>query len=405
MIIPKIAFRNIFRQKRRSFLTGLTIALGSFFCSVFIGISSGSYSFLIDMFIQDHTGHVQIHKKGYLDKPSLYNTIPELESIEQKLRAVPHVVAWAPRVIAPAIAFSGKKTTAVRVMGIDPYKEARTTRLRQKIQKGGFFTGRTRYEAVIGAGVSKILDAGPGDEFVLISQATDGSVANNIFRITGVIGKDNDPYEKMNCYTDMRTAADFFVLDGRHHEIAVLLDDQAFSRKTAPVIEKALADSSLEALPWQEIEKEFYKAMTADQKGHAILLLIIVVIAAAGVLNTVLMTILERTREFGILRALGTRPAGIFLMIVCETVFLSLISIAAGIAAGIGVNYFLAGHGIPMPASIEIGSVRFERMLGEVSFRTIWIPAAVSFFSAVFVSFFPALRAARIVPVRAMRDI
>ncbi len=402
-MLLKLAFRNIFRQKRRSFLTGLTIAMGTFLCAVFLGISEGSYSRLIDAFTRDHTGHIQIHRKGYPDKPVLCKTINGLDEIEKALAGRSEVVSWTSRITAPAMAFYGNRSTSVRVIGIDGRKEPLTTRFMRKIRSGSFFSSAGN-EVILGAGAAKILGARTGGEIALISQAGDGSVANAVFTVSGVIGKDNDSYERLNCYMEIRTAGSFFALENRYHEIAVLLKKPSLSVKTAQLINNALNNSDLEALPWQEIEKPFYKAMKADKKGNTIMLVIILVLMAVGVLNTVLMTILERTREFGILKALGSRPSGIFLLIVLETVFLAVVSVCAGIAMGMAANFLLGKYGIPSGPAVEIGGIRFEKIYGKVSFYTVWAPSSAAFLSALLVSLLPALRAARIVPVKAIRE-
>ena len=164
-----------------------------------------------------------------------------------------------------------------------------------------------------------------------------------------------------------------------------------------------LADSALAAAPWQVIERPFYQAMQADLEGMWLSLGIIMVIVAIGVLNTVLMAILERTRKFGVLRALGTRPRTVFKMIVLETACLAALSIVPGLAISLLINYVLSVQGIPLPMAIEYGGVSFDRMLGSLSPRVFWIPTLVVFATALAVSLIPALRAARITPIKAMR--
>ncbi len=124
---------------------------------------------------------------------------------------------------------------------------------------------------------------------------------------------------------------------------------------------------------------------------------------AIGVLNTVLMAILERTREFGVLRALGTRPANVFLLILGETVYLSGFSVLLGGVLGLIGNTILSKHGIVYPTPVEYGGYVFDRLISMVTFRSVWIPAVLTFGTAVFVSLFPATRAAKVAPARAMR--
>ena len=403
MIILKMAFRNIFRQKRRSLLTVLMMAGGCFLFSFFQGLSDGTYRNIIDMFTRARTGHIQIHKKGYLDKPSIYTTINNHNRIGSKINDLPYVQSWAPRVYSSALGFIGKKTSGVRIIGVHPMKESQTTRIKQKIKKGRFISDTPFNEVIIGAGLAKILNAGIGDELVLISQGADGSIANELFKVIGFAGSSNDPSERMNCYMHIETAQKFLELGGRVHEIAVVLSDLEKSRYTANLIKTALNDSSLDIDPWQVVEKDFYRAMLADKKGSNISIFIIMIIVAVGVLNTVLMTILERTKEFGVLRALGTRPKNVFFLIVLETGFLAIISIIVGEVLGVLVNYILSIHGIPYPSPIEYGGFVIDKALGMVSIKSIILPPVTTIVTAILVSIYPAVRAARIIPVKALR--
>ena len=237
MIISRIAFRNIFRQKRRSLLTALMMAGGTALFAISLGISEGSYANLIDMFTRDHTGHIQIHKRGYLDKPSLYNTLKHPDAQGLKIQNLPHVQAWAPRVYSPALAFIGKKTTGVRIIGVHPQREGAMTRLKRKLRKGRFISNGPIEEVIIGGGLVEILKADLGDEIALIAQAADGSVANELFKVVGVVSDGGDAYERMNCYMHIQRAQEFLVLPNRVHELAVVLTDQSKAEGVAKVIQ------------------------------------------------------------------------------------------------------------------------------------------------------------------------
>jgi ABC-type antimicrobial peptide transport system permease subunit len=149
-------------------------------------------------------------------------------------------------------------------------------------------------------------------------------------------------------------------------------------------------------------EKEFYQAMLLDKKGGDITNYVIMLIVAIGVLNTVLMAVLERTREYGVLKALGTRPAAVFLLIMAEVLILSLISCAAGAAGALALNHYLAMHGIPIPNPVSYGGVKFTVMLSAVTLETFTRPAWTVLAAALAVGVFPALKAARITPVKAL---
>jgi ABC-type lipoprotein release transport system permease subunit len=404
MLILKIAFRNIFRQRRRSAFTGLMMLVVTCLFSFFIGVHAGSYQGVIDMFTRAKTGHIQIHKAGYLDKPSIYKNIKDYERITSEIEKIPIVESWAPRVYASILVFVDTKTTGARLIGIDPKREMITTRFKEKIKKGASFSEDTSKEVIIGAPLAKILKAKIGGELVIITQAADGSIANGIFKIIGFAGSDDDPSERSSVYMNFKTAQEFLELENRIHEIAISIKDISKSKQTALLIRDMNLDQTIEVLPWEEIEKDFYKAMANDKKNSRIFFTIISLIVGVGILNTVLMSILERTREFGVLKALGTRPFYIFKLIVLESTILSTFCAVLGCIAGMTINYYFSRHGLRYPTPLEFQGVYFTEMRCIVNAESIIKPVLLTIFTAVSVSIYPAIRAARTIPVIALRS-
>jgi len=407
----KIAFRNIFRQTRRSLLTGLTMTGGMVLLSMTMSITNGTYSNMINMFTRDHTGHIQIHRKSYLERPTLYKTIKAPEELEKLLAGMPDIRGAAPRIHGPALAFAKGKTTPAQLVGIDPEKESRTTLIREKLKSGDFVGARKDlpHGVMIGAGIAETLKLKVGEEIVLISQAADGSMATERYPVIGLIGT-KESHERQSVYMTLKTAQEYFLLEGRVHEFALVVSHQNNAERVAEKLRGVLAKQSnafdnLSVEPWQVVEEEFYKAMVMDRQGNSITMGIIVLIVAIGVLNTVLMTLLERTREYGVLKAVGTRPTHLFRLIVLETLILGTLSSILGILISIPVNLWFQEHGIAMKTPIDIGGIPYDRMLGELSMNSLLSPALLTIGTALLVSLYPALRAARIRPVDAMRSV
>lgn len=401
-MLVKMAYRNVFRHKRRSLLTGLMMAGGCALFAMFVGMVAGSYGNIISLFTHDHTGHVQIHASGYLDRPTIYKRIQDPYAVGAKILSTKNVKAFTPRTHVPALAFAGTKTTGLTVTGIDPELEIGVTGLKNRIAEGSFLSATPEDSVLISDSNARILKAGVGDEIALISQSADGSIANGLFRIAGIFNSSGG-YHASRLYMHIATADEFFSLSGGAHEIAIALTSHEKARKAATEIQRIIGDK-MEADPWQVVEREFYIAMQADIKGNYITIIVFTVIIALGVLNTVLMVILERTREFGVLKALGTRPNDLIKLIVLETVILALISIVVGNVAGVLINWALSIHGIPYPIPLEYGGMLIDKILSEITFQSIWFPSLVILLSSLVVSLPPALRAARISPTKAMRE-
>ena len=402
-MILKIAFRNIFRQKRRTILTALAMIVGFTLLSVTIGLSDGAYGNIITMFTRNRTGHIQVHRAGYLDKPSLYETIDGYAAIGETIQGTAGVDAWTPRVYAAGLGSVGEKSTAVQIIGVDVARETQATRFDQKVVEGSVLAESASHEAVIGKGLAKILSAKIDSEIVIFSQGADGSIANDVYKIIGIAESGDDGTDRVACYLHIEDAQELFVLEGRIHEIVVIVSNINHVSKITDTIKTRLNNSTLDVAPWQVVAKSFYRAMKTDQQGDAISRWVIMLIVAIGVLNTVLMSVLERTREYGVLKAVGTKPTQIFWLVICEVVIIAIGSICVGVLLGVLSNYLLSIYGITYPEAITYGGMKFTTLYAEVNVRCLIIPAITVMLSATIVSLFPAIKAARIMPAKAMR--
>jgi ABC-type lipoprotein release transport system permease subunit len=408
MLILKIAFRNIFRQRRRSTFTILTMVGGFVLFSLALSISEGTYATVIEKFTKSYTGHLQIHKKGYFEKPSLYKSITEYEILNEQLKKIPGVSSWTPRAYSASLASKDKKTAISKIIGISPDQESKTTSIKNKLKEGRYLNESltVNNEVIVGAGLAETLKLNLGDEFVLIGQGADGSISNDIFKVVGILKGDVFSMDRNYCYMDLKMAQKFLSLDNGFHEVTIVLNDYKKSEDTALLLNQNLKNANItnmEVLAWPVLEKQFYNTMVFEKRGMRICLIVIVIIVAIGVLNTVLMTILERTTEYGVLRALGTRPIMIFWMIILESAGLAIISIILGFLISFTINYWVSIHGIDYPAPIDIGGFSITTMYGLIYPGAFIVPTVVTFFTALFVSIFPAVRAMRIIPVEAMR--
>ncbi len=402
-MILKIAFRNMLRQKRRSALTLLSMFGGFFLASISIGWSDGTYSYIINMFTRNRLGQIQVHKRGYLDRPSLYETIPDYASIGKSIQEVSGVEAWAPRVYSAGLVSLGDKTAGVQLIGIDPDLEEGTTHFNRKINRGKPLSESPAPEALLGEGLMKIIGAKPGQNIVVLSQAADGSIANDLFRIIGVVATGDEISDRTAVYLNLQEEQDFLALDSEVHELVVVIYDLAKVANITAAIRARLSNTTLDVEPWQEFARSFYVAMKADQKGMWIMLFIITLVVAVGVLNTVLMSVLERRREYGLMKAVGTRPGQIVMLVLSEVCFLAIAGVALGALLSTAVNTLLSFRGIPLPAAFTYGGVEFSRMYSEVSARSLYIPAVTVIAAALLVSLPPAWKAAGTRPAQAMR--
>ncbi|MDH3890164.1 MAG: FtsX-like permease family protein [candidate division Zixibacteria bacterium] len=404
MLIFKIAFRNCLRQKRRTTLTVLTMLGGFVLASVSIAWSDGSYDYVINMFTRHEMGHIQIHRQGYLDRPTLYQTIDDYESLGAAFEQAENVQFWTPRLFSSGLASVAGKSSGVKIIGVDPVRENSATSFDRKVTKGKSLAKVPSHQALLSEALAQTLKAGIGDEVVIVSQAADGSIANDLYQIVGLTESGDAITDRTSLYLHIEDAQELLVLENRAHEIAVVVEDLDGLDEVAVVIAESIDRPELDVATWQVFAKSFYTAMQADQKGTWISLFVIILVVSVGVLNTVLMTVLERTREYGVLRAVGTAGGQVVQMVIYEVLVMAVVSVIIGSGIAYGVNYFLSIEGIPLPTPLTFGGIVFDRMFTIVNVRSFVIPAVTVFLSAMVTSIFPAGMAARTAPAKAMRS-
>jgi len=364
-----------------------------------MSLLEGSWSNVVDIFTLDHTGHIQVHKDDYAKRPKIHKTIENPAVVETTLKNHEDVTGWAPRVYSSALAYGGNKTSIARIFGIDPELEPTVTRILQKVSAGQYFSAQPNadgyFPAMIGRGLANSLRLDVGDEIVLISSGADGSIANDIFIITAIIGNTTS-FDRLGVFLPLTVAQEFLSIGGEVHEFALLARNKHDNEQLAVELQSLMP--SLNVSPWQQIEATFYRTMQSDKQGNYFTMALIVFIVFIGVLNTVLMSVLERTKEFGVLKSIGCRPSELVKLIFIETVMLASISISVGLALILPVIVWFTEVGIKLDISVDMGGVVFDTMKGDLSAYVVFMPMGFMLLTAALISLPPGLRAARILP-------
>ncbi|MBT4760858.1 MAG: ABC transporter permease [Bdellovibrionaceae bacterium] len=392
-MLLKMSLRNILRNRRRSLLTGIMMLFGMVIVSYSLALTDGTYNGIIDIFTTQHTGHVQVVHKEYIKNRSIYKTITNYKDVLNKITSDKQVKAVAPRIFGGALGFHKTKTLGLEVVGIHPKLEDQATGIQKRILKGNYFELNSEYEALIGKKVAKILKLELGDELVLISQGADGSIANDLFKVKAIVGTKDGGKDDYRVYLPLNTATEFYSLYNQVHEISIVLGS---IKGAVDFTDELQLKKPLIARPWQIVEAEFYKAMEMDKQGNMVTLFILILMVGVSVLNTVLMSTLERTREFGVLKALGTQPRHLFSMIVSEAIILSLMSVFVGAFISFGLNYYSSIYGFKFDEPMSIGGMMISEFNSELSVGSIFYPGLMIVFTAIIASLYPAIKASKI---------
>ncbi len=420
-LISSLAWRNIFRQKRRTILTILTMTGGFVLTSFAIGWMEGSYNGMILFFTSHKTGQIQVHRAGYLENPSLYDTVDNYLSVAGQIESVDGVMAWAPRIYAGALLASREEgssdgifanSAAASVTGIDPLFEQNATQFASQITLGSMLTAsaadsslRATGQILLGKELATTLNVSVGDSLILLSQAADGSSADRRYTVAGIVSTGNTDADRVTCYITLADAQLLFALENRVHEIAIVTGSLGVVEHTASEISASPISSNLSVSSWKQFAKEFYNGMQADEASLKIMLAIVISVAALGVLNTILMMVLERRREFGVMKAIGTRPAQIVRMIVLEANLMGLISVVFGsVLSTIGL-LIISKHGMILDPPLNYGGFMFREMVAAITPASYWIPAVSVMVTASVVSLIPALKAAHTDAAKSLRTV
>jgi ABC-type lipoprotein release transport system permease subunit len=402
MLIIKIAFRNIFRQKRRSFLTLLTMVSGFIMANLALSINLGTYGNIIEDFTRNKTGHVKVNHREYRESPSIYKTIDSSNNIMRRLENNSLISHATPAIFGGGLAAVHDKSFPVTVRAVDPRREDAAFNLSEEITAGDYFSSKGSREVILGKKLAHRLSAESGDTLYLFSQTAYGRMAEDIFTVRGIISPEDTRTSQSLLLMPLETAQEYYELNNRIHEISLVAKQDGVSRKIAQQIQTLLPDRYT-ALPWQKFNSAFYEAMRADQDGAWVTIIIILIIVGFGILNTVLMAVLERQREYGILKAVGTTPTQIFVLIILEMGMLFLLSLVLSLPLAVAGNYYLAVEGIPLKEPFSYGGIVWNHIYAGFVPESFIIPALVVGIITLCVSFFPALKAARTNPAVTMR--
>lgn len=401
-MLYKYSLRNTLRQKRRTMFTMLMMIGGFVLCGFTIGWTEGAYDYMINKFTRTWTGHIQVHRGDYLERPGLYKTIDNYGRVIEKVRSAKGVEGAAPRVITSGLGSVGENTAGVQIVGIEPEEENSATGFNGRIEKGEPLGDSPDRSVLLGGRLAEALEAGAGDSLIIISQAADGSMASGIYRIRGLYSSGNQANDRASVYMHIRDAQSLFALEGRIHEILVVCRALDQVHPAAGRLREELKGRELDVAEWPEINPVFYRSMKSDKAGAYYSYAIIVIIVAVGVLNTVLMSVMERRKEYGVMKALGTRPWQIVRMIYLEIGTIALASSIAGSAITLALLYYFSINGISGFGEMSVAGITVSEYPSRILPAAFYVPLVLIFISAALVAVYPAARAARVDPARAM---
>jgi putative ABC transport system permease protein len=410
----KMAWRNIWRNPRRTLLTVTAIALACILLVFMLSFQFGSYETMINASVKVHTGHLQVQARGYQADKEIRLTIPDPLPVERALDAIPEVKSYAPRARAFALISSRDRTYGIMVEGIDPAAEKRVSTLASIVRQGDYLDDGSPKDglpdALVGHLLARNLSVTIGDELTLLGQGRDGSIAATVVRVRGITDSGLDEFDRNAIQIPLNHFQDVFTMGSAVHEIVIvghrLADTAIIKAALKPALESIHVRPPLVVLDWEALMPGLKQAISMDLVSGSIFYLILIMVVAFSILNTFLMAILERTYEFGVMMAMGTRPARLTRLVLTESIGMTLVGVVSGMLIGCLVTGYFMVHGINLGDASEISrqfgipSVLYPRL---TLVSIVAGPLAV-FLITLLAALYPALKIRRLQPVEAMRQ-
>ncbi|MCX2739815.1 ABC transporter permease [Pontibacter anaerobius] len=399
-----IAWRNIWRNRIRSLVVIAAIAVGIGAIALSVGfMNSMSDSFIRNSINHDYS-HLQLHHPRFRQEPEVRFSLPHANRIVAYLRQDPAVKAFSRRLLINGMIASSRASAGVQIYGINREQEAATTSLDSLLEEGTYFTGKSRNAILISRKMADKLKAGLRTKLVLTFQDVEGNVVAGAFRVQGIFDSPSPRLNEGAVYVRQQDLSPLLGTDTLTHEIAVLLHantqvlpEARYLRSHWPMVD---------VKTWEELSPELDLMQEQSGLTMTILLVILMVALAFGIVNTMLMAVLERERELGMLMAIGMNRQRIFSMILLETIFLALVGGPIGCLLGYATVTWLGNTGIDLSAWTkglqQYGySTQFYPFLTP---REYFLMVASVVLTAILSALYPSYKAIRLNPVEAMRS-
>ena len=415
-VLVLLAMRNLRRHLRRTALTGSAMAVGGAVMVFSFTLDDGSHEQWIDSGVRFGTGHVTVERPEFRMSRQIDDrlTAEVRRAAEQALSApeiASHVTATSSRLSINGLASSAAGARPAQIVAVDPIAESNFGVLDERLVEGRYLEPGDELAACIGAGLAASLDLDLGSRFVVQAQDTEHEIAGQLLRVVGIFRSGLAAADQTMIHIPLATAGEWLQSANDVTNVGIVLDDNGATVQVAEGLEQALAGpiarGEVRVMEWRESDPALAGAIAMDSFGNYVIHGFLFVIIGFGIVNTVLMSVMHRNREFGVLQALGLTPAETAAVVLVEGLTLSAISGLAGVAVGLlGMWYFL-GDGLDMTAIM--GELTFAGAVVDPVIVPLFLPGTIAGITAfilcigIVASIYPAWRATRIDVTEAMK--
>jgi ABC-type lipoprotein release transport system permease subunit len=403
MKLSKMAWRNLWRNRRRTLVTvsAMTLALGVMIC--YSGIVAGYLAAMERNILDRELGEIQVFAQGYRDNASLYTRINDAEALLAELDKAK--LPASARLLASGLAAAGDSSAGVTFRGVDVERDARISQVQAHVAQGKWLDPSQPRGVVIGRKLARILNVKPGAELVALTQGADGSMANELYRVRGVLKGISDVVDRSGIYITSQAFRELLVFPEGAHQIIVRRPADMTLEAAAATVSSLTSDSH-DVKTWRQLIPTLATMLDSARGVQYVMFLIVFIAIGIVILNAMLMAVFERIREFGVLKALGMGPGKVLRLILLESLMQTGLAILVGGSISVPGLFYLSRVGIDLGAfggASIVGIAVDTVMRAEVSAQTFTGPIFTMLFVVLMAVLYPAIKAALIRPVTAMQ--
>ena len=405
LTLIKISWRNIWRNKLRSLVVIISIVFGLLGGIIIIAMSYGLNEERMNNAVDTYLSHIQIHNNLFSEDYNIKHTINNLEVIEKAINEDERVVSYSKRIVLNGMLSNSNGSYGIQVKGIDPDEEIKVTNTYEKIIDGEYFRSKRDNTILVGKKLADKLNLKLKSKVVITFQDENYELTSLLYRVEGIFRSGNSRYDEMNVFVKNKSITKNLPGFNGYHEMPILLSDIELRGEVKKDLIPISSDNIVEG--WDDISKELAYANEMLSAVLYIFMMIILSGLSFGVINTMLMAILERRKEIGMLMSIGMNRYKIFMMISLETIFLSLIALPFGLITSYLIVEYYSVVGIDLSV-VEAGLENFgvgTRLYFKVPNEEYFYVSLMVFVISIFSSIFPSIRALKINPVEATKTI
>ncbi len=404
-LVFKLAWRNVWRNKRRTLITLGSIGFGLAALLFQQSLIKTLQNQIVEKSTRTYTAHIQIESNKTTDPKVPDFRVENPKAVYEAVQKMPKVIGWAPKVIFTGLVSSPSTSKGSLVVGIDPVREKSLTIIDSYLVQGKYISTGDDRQVMMGVKLARELDLRLGEKLVVMVQGADGSLSAEALRLCGIFKTDSPVYDGQIIYIPITAAQRLLVCGEEVSIIGVRVETEDDIDPLREKLAAELKNQPVSVLTWRESAHEIMSIQQFQNAVLLIVLLIIFSIVALGIFNTLLMSLFERIREFGLMMALGAKPASVGALIIIESLILGAMGIVCGLFFGSLLILYFGKHGIPLPISDAMGYwMPFDKVLYlKFTWKEHLYSCLAALLTSVLAAVFPAIHAARLKPAEALR--